>query len=67
VELFVSLPGTLAGNLALKYLSKGGVYLGGGIAPKIVPLLQEGSFMQAFLAKVGSKVSLRNLCESGDG
>ena len=41
----------MAGNLALQYLSMGGVYLGGGIAPKIVPLLQEGGFMQAFLAK----------------
>jgi glucokinase len=51
VELFVSLYGALAGNLALEYLSKGGVYLGGGIAPKIVPLLQERGFMQAFLAK----------------
>ena len=51
LELFVSLYGALAGNLALQYLSKGGVYLGGGIAPKIVPLLQEGGFMQAFLAK----------------
>ena len=51
MELFVSLYGALAGNLALQYLSKGGVYLGGGIAPKIVPLLQAGGFMQAFLAK----------------
>ena len=67
MELFVSLPGALAGNLVLKYLSKGGVYLVGGIAPKVVPLLQEGGFMQAFLAKVGSEVSLRNPCESGDG
>ena len=52
MELFVSLYGALAGNLALQYLSKGGVYFGGGIAPKIVPLLQEGGFMQACLAKV---------------
>ncbi len=51
VELFISLYGALAGNLALQYLSKGGVYLGGGIAPKIVPLLQEGGFIEAFLAK----------------
>ena len=51
MELFVSLYGALAGNLALHYLSKGGVYLGGGIAPKIVPLLQEGGFIHAFLAK----------------
>jgi glucokinase len=45
VKLFISLYGALAGNLELQYLSKGGVYLGGGIAPKIVPLLQEGGFM----------------------
>ena len=51
MELFVSLYGALAGNLALQYLSKDGVYLGEGIAPKIVPLLQEGGFMQAFLTK----------------
>ena len=51
VELFISLYGALAGNLALQYLSKGGIYLGGGIAPKILPLLQEGVFMQAFFAK----------------
>lgn len=51
VELFISLYGALAGNLALQYLSEGGVYLGGGIAPKIIPLLQEGGFMEAFLSK----------------
>jgi glucokinase len=51
VELFVSLYGVLAGSLVLQYLSKGGVHLCGCIAPKIVPLLQEGGFMQAFLAK----------------
>lgn len=49
LNLFVSLYGALAGNLALQYLS--GVYLGGGIAPKIVPLLKGGNFMEAFLAK----------------
>jgi len=51
IKLFISLYGALAGNLALQYLSDGGVYLGGGIAPKIVPLLQEGEFMKAFLSK----------------
>jgi glucokinase len=51
LKLFVSLYGALAGNLALQYLSTGGVYLGGGIAPKILPLLKEGNFMAAFLAK----------------
>ena len=68
MDLFVSVYGALAGNLALQYLSKGGVYLGGGIAPKIVPLLQEGGFMQVFLAKGRfGEVSLINPCESGDG
>jgi glucokinase len=51
VELFVSLYGALVGNLVLQYLSKGGVYLGGGIARKIVPLFQEGGFMRVFLAQ----------------
>jgi glucokinase len=39
LELFVSLYGALAGNFSLQYLSKGEVYLSGGIAPKIVSLL----------------------------
>ncbi len=48
---FVRLYGAEAGNLALKVMSRGGVYLGGGIAPKILPLLQNGAFLDAFLAK----------------
>ncbi|GAB4123169.1 MAG: glucokinase [Sideroxydans sp.] len=48
---FVSLYGAEAGNLALKTLSLGGLYLGGGIAPKILPLLQQGEFMAALLDK----------------
>ena len=48
MELFVSLYGALAGNLALQYLSKSSVYLGGGIAPKIVRLLQEGGLYAGF-------------------
>jgi glucokinase len=51
LSLFVELYGALAGNLALQFLAKGGVYLGGGIAPRIMPLLEQGSFMQAFLEK----------------
>jgi glucokinase len=51
LKLFVSLYGALAGNLALQFSSNGGVYLGGGIAPRILPLLKEGGFMAAFLAK----------------
>lgn len=51
LRLFIELYGALAGNLALQFLSKGGVFLGGGIAPKILPLLSQGSFMEAFLSK----------------
>lgn len=48
---FVRLYGAEAGNLALKIMSRGGLYLGGGIAPKILPLLQDGAFLDAFLNK----------------
>ena len=51
LEMFVRLYGAEAGNLALKMMSRGGLYLGGGIAPKILPLLQGGAFMDAFLNK----------------
>ena len=48
---FARLYGAEAGNLALKVMSRGGLYLGGGIAPKILPLLQDGTFLDAFLNK----------------
>ncbi len=51
LECFVRLYGAEAGNLALKTMSRGGLYLGGGIAPKILPLLQRDIFLQAFLDK----------------
>lgn len=51
LRLFARLYGAEAGNLALKVMSRGGVYLGGGIAPKILPWLKSGLFMQAFLHK----------------
>ena len=51
LELFVSLYGAEAGNLALKLMATGGVYLGGGIAPKIISKLREPGFMNAFTAK----------------
>ena len=51
LDLFVQLYGAEAGNLALKTMSRGGLYVGGGIAPKILPLLQRDIFMQAFLNK----------------
>lgn len=51
LELFCKLYGSEAGNLALKSLSTGGVFVGGGIAPKILPVLKNGIFMEAFLSK----------------
>jgi glucokinase len=51
IELFVSLYGAEAGNLALTIMATGGVYLGGGIAPKIISKLKEPVFMNAFTAK----------------
>ncbi len=48
---FVRLYGAEAGNLALKTMSRGGLYLGGGIAPKILPLLRDDAFIEAFLNK----------------
>ena len=51
MKTFVSAYGAESGNLALKVLASGGMYLGGGIAPKIIKTLQNGFFMQAFLDK----------------
>lgn len=51
LDLFVSLYGAEAGNLALKVLATGGLYVGGGIAPKIIQKLKESTFMAAFAAK----------------
>ncbi len=49
--MFTSAFGAEAGNLALKVLAMGGIYLGGGIAPKILKTLESGPFMDAFLDK----------------
>ena len=51
LDLFVSLYGAEAGNLALKIMATGGVYIGGGIAPKIIAKLRDPVFMNAFTAK----------------
>jgi glucokinase len=51
LDHFVSLYGAEAGNLALKMMATGGIYLGGGIAPKIVEKLKGPGFMAAFAAK----------------
>ncbi len=51
LDLFVSILGAEAGNLALKVLSTGGVYLAGGIPPRILEALRHGQFMQSFIRK----------------
>jgi glucokinase len=51
LDLFVSVFGAEAGNLALKVMATGGVYLGGGIAPKMLAKLSGPLFMHAFLGK----------------
>jgi glucokinase len=51
LEWFISLYGSEAGNLALKLLAVGGVYVGGGIAPKILKAMQSTTFMSAFINK----------------
>jgi glucokinase len=51
LEIFVDAYGSEAGNLALRGVATAGVYVGGGIAPKILPALQDGRFIQAFRAK----------------
>jgi len=51
VDIFVSIYGAEAGNLALKIMATGGVYLGGGIAPKMLPKLSGPLFMQSFISK----------------
>jgi glucokinase len=51
LDLFCELYGAEAGNLALKCVSVGGVFVGGGIAPKILPALRKGGFLQAFTDK----------------
>lgn len=51
LDLFVSIYGAVTGNLALIGMATGGVYLGGGIAPKILDKLDDGTFVDAFRAK----------------
>lgn len=51
VDLFVGAYGAEAGNLALKVVATGGVFVAGGIAPKILPCMTDGRFRQAFVSK----------------
>jgi glucokinase len=51
MRIFVSAYGAEAGNVALKVLAAGGIYLGGGVAPKSLKIMQDGEFLKAFLDK----------------
>ena len=60
LELFVSAYGAECGNLALRAVTTRGLYVGGGIAPKILPALQSGRFLDSFR----DKPPMRDLLES---
>jgi glucokinase len=51
LRIFASAYGAEAGNIALKILAMGGIYLGGGIGPKILKTLKNGAFIEAFVDK----------------
>ena len=51
MHMFIDAYGAEAGNLALKLLPYGGLYIAGGIAPKILPLIQESSFLSSLIDK----------------
>jgi glucokinase len=51
MDMFLSAYGAQAGNLALTVMAEGGIYVAGGIAPQVIPILLDGTFMNAFLEK----------------
>jgi len=61
LDLFVRLYGAEAGNHALKIMARGGVYIGGGIAPKILGRLEQGGFLEAFCTKGRMEPLLREM------
>ncbi|MGR9013965.1 MAG: glucokinase [Gammaproteobacteria bacterium] len=61
LKLFCRLYGSESGNLALKCLPYGGVYLAGGIGAKILPVLQQGDFLDGFLAKGRCRTLLQKI------
>ena len=61
LDMFVEAYGAEAGNLALRSVATAGVYIGGGIAPKILPALETGAFMAAFYDKEPMTDLLRTL------
>lgn len=61
MRLFVRSYGAVAGNLALTAFATGGVFVGGGVAPKILPLLERGAFLDGFARKGRFEAFLRDI------
>ena len=61
LSIFVEVFGAEAGNCALRYMSTGGIYIGGVIAAKIAPKMQDGTFIQAFLDKGRMETILKDM------
>jgi len=61
LDLFIEAYGAEAGNLALRSVALGGVFVGGGIAPKILPAITDGRFMRAFRAKAPFEAMLARI------
>ncbi len=61
LDFFVSIYGSEAGNLALTVVATGGIYIAGGIAPRIVERLKKGTFMRSFASKGRLSAVLRDI------
>lgn len=61
LQRFCRIFGSIAGNLALTGVTDGGIFIGGGIPPKILPVLADGNFMAAFNAKGRFKAFMQNI------
>ena len=61
LQWFIHLYGVEAGNLALKLMASGGMYVAGGIAPKILEQMQDGTFIEAFCAKGRMRVLMERM------
>jgi glucokinase len=61
LDMFVEIYGAMAGNLSLLMIATGGCYIGGGIAPKIIEKLKDGTFMEGFMAKGRFKALLADM------
>lgn len=61
LAMFASLYGAEAGNMALRCMAVGGVFVAGGIAPKLIKVLRDGRFMEAFVAKGRMSAVLRKI------